>query len=111
MAANTPFFQSQISNISTQGDTGNLDVSQYDQLLIEINVTALTGTSVTFKLRSVDTFGAEYSLVSTSAQTTTGTILLTAVGSSGQPIGDIVRLEWDPSSATFSANISIYAKG
>lgn len=109
--SNNPVYSTSLNNVSTQGNSGNLEVSTFGSLLVLINVTALTGTSVTFKVRSVDNFGSLYSLASTSAITGTGTVpALAIVGAAGSPLGDQVVLEWDPVSVTFSAQISVYAR-
>jgi hypothetical protein len=108
--SNNPFFQTQVSNVSAQGDTGNLDVSSYKSLLVLINVTAFSGSSVVFKVRTVDAFGTEYSLVSVTANGTGTLGAISVVEAAGSPFGDFVRVEWNPSATTFSANISVYAK-
>lgn len=109
--SNNPFFSTQLSNISANGDTGNLDVSAYSSILVLINITSLTGTSVNFRVRTIDNFGSRYSLAATNPQTQPGTLgALSVVSAAGAPMGDIIVLDWVVVSATFSANISIYAK-
>lgn len=109
--SNNPLFSTTLTNVTTQGNSGNLEVATFSSLLVLINVTALSGTSVTFKVRSVDAFGNLYSLASTSAIVGTGTVpALAIVGAAGSPLGDQIILEWDPTSVTFSAQISAYAR-
>ena len=98
------------SGISASGDTGDISVNQYSELAIDVNLTALTGTSVQFKVQRKDAFGNYTQLASNAALTATGTTSF-SVGSgmsSTLSIGDIIKGIWlctSVTSATFTVSV------
>ena len=98
---------------TANGNTANLSVSQYHELAVGVNITAVTGTSPSMTL-NVDTLGADgiwYTIYTSSAQTAAGAVV-TSIGAglaTNQSFGQTIRLRWTITgttpSFTFSASI------
>lgn len=100
-------------DITTAGDTGNLAVSGFTELAIDITVTNFSGTSVTFALKRVDAFGNLITLKSWTALTGNGTVSdSVGVGApTSVSFGDLIRIAWTSSSVSAGvAAVSVKGK-
>lgn len=98
---------------TTGGNSGNLAVDAYTEIAVDINITAVSGTSPTLNL-FVDRLGADgiwYPIWSSTQQTAVGQVS-TSIGAGmlvAQGFGATVRLRWTiggtTPSWTFSASI------
>jgi len=104
-------YQTTLTGVTTTGDSGNLDVSKYSEVIVIYNVTSFTGTSVEFRHRTVDEHGNSTSINGTAALSATGAGNLSAgTGIQGGSLGKNYRIEWKITSATVSATVCVYAK-
>jgi len=109
-STNTVYAQTQ-TGISTNGDTGDIVVGQYSELAIDVNLTALVGTSIQFRVQRKDAFGNYTQIASNAALTGTGPSSF-SVGSgmsTNLSIGDIVKVVWICTSVS-GANFTISVK-
>ncbi len=84
--------------IAASGNSGDLAVDGFDQLALDVNISALTGTSpsVTFVLNRKGVDGVYYPIWTSTAQTAVGK-LSTSVGISApvnHSLGSTLRLDW-----------------
>lgn len=98
------------TGISASGNSGDITVDLYTELVIDVNLTALTGTSVAFVVSRKDAFGNYVSIYAPSALTTTGTVAQTiGVGAeTNKGFGTTVRIAWTctaVTSATFTVSL------
>jgi len=104
-------YQTTLTGVTTTGNSGTLDVSKYSEILLIWNITSFSGTSVTFRNRAIDEFGNNVSINASSALSATGASSLSAgTGIQGGSLGKNYMLEWQISSATVSAQLTVYAK-
>lgn len=99
--------------IAASGNSGDLAVDGFDQLALDVNVSALTGTSpsVTFVLNRKGADGVYYPIWTSAAQTAVGK-LSTSAGISApinHCVGSVMRLDWMVAgtsvSLTFTASL------
>jgi len=86
-------------------------VGQYSELAIDVNLTALVGTSIQFRVQRKDAFGNYTQIASNAALTGTGPSSF-SVGSgmsTNLSIGDIVKVVWICTSVS-GANFTISVK-
>jgi len=101
---------------TTNGVSANLPVAGYRELLVEANVTAVSGTTPTLTL-AVDSLGADgvwYTLWTSAAVTAVGqTVAHLGVGAATNvAFGATVRLRWTMGGTTpsFTFSVSIIGK-
>lgn len=105
----TVYAQTQ-TGISVNGDTGDIAVGPYSELAIDINLTALTGTSIQFRVQRKDAFGNYTQSASNVALTATGfsSFSIGTGMASNASFGDIIKVVWICSavtSATFTVSV------
>lgn len=98
------------TGISASGNSGDISVGSYRELVLDVNLTALTGTSVAFILERKDAAGNYVAIYSPAALTGVSTIAQTiGVGAeTNKGFGDTIRLRWvctAVSTTTFTASI------
>lgn len=98
------------TGVSATGDTGWIDVTSIQQLFIMCNLSAFTGTSIQFKLQTMDEFNNVFSIVSPTALTATGATLIHAGPglSSNVDFAAKIRIQWActaVTTATFTVTI------
>ena len=71
-AAWTQVFQTTQTGVASWAGSGDIAVGQYSMLYFSYNVTAISGTSITFKVQRKDAFGNLTSIFTGSAVSTTG---------------------------------------
>lgn len=103
-------YSSTQTGIAATGDSGDLAVGQYSELVALINLQSFTGTSINFRLLAKDAFGNYMNLGSSGAQSATGfyVVSLGAGLVNNQSFGDTVKLQWQCTSvtaATFQATV------
>lgn len=96
------------------GNSADLTVGQYRELAVDINISAVSGTSpsATFFVDRKGADGIYYNIYSSGAKTTTGTVS-TSIGAGGaatnSAFGNVIRFRWTITgttpSFTFSASI------
>lgn len=84
--------------IAASGNSGDLAVDGFDQLALDINISAIAGTtpSVTFVLNRKGADGVYYPIWTSAAQTAVGK-LSTSIGIGGtvnHSLGSLARLDW-----------------
>jgi hypothetical protein len=87
---------------TASSNTTDIDVSQYRELALDINVTSFTGTNIAFFLQRKDAAGNYVAIYSPTALTTTGTVAQTiGVGAeTNKGFGTIARIAWTCSAVT-----------
>lgn len=66
-AAWTSVYSTTQTGVSTWAGSGDISVGSYDSLLININISAITGTSIQFKVSRKDSFGNYVTILTASA--------------------------------------------
>lgn len=98
---------------TTSSDAGDLDVSKYRRIAVDINITAVSGTSPTiqFFIDRKDANGIYYNIWSSSSINATGqtSVSIGPFTAISQSLGSVVKLRWTITgtspSFTFSASV------
>jgi hypothetical protein len=117
MSTVTVFTQSATTTISTSADSGPLNVQNYQELAVDINATAKTGTSPTIQFL-VDRLGADgvwYNVWTSSVVSTVTTTISQSIGAGltlASSFGGTVRFKWvlGGTTPTWTYSVSIIGK-
>ena len=110
--AGITLYSTTLSGVNATGNSANLDVSAFTQLLIIYNITSFSGTSMIFRVRAVDAFSNLVTLANGPTENAVnGNTFSIGEGLGGQvSIGNLIVVGWVPTSATFTAQVTVYAK-
>lgn len=94
--------------------TGDISVPNFRELAIDIDLTAITGTSVAFIVERKDANGHYWTIASPSALTGAGTAVNLDLGvgaSTNKAFGTIIRIRWTSTAVTVgTADFSVIGK-
>lgn len=100
---------------TANGDSGALTVGIYSELAVDVNISAVSGTTPSMTLY-VDRQGADgvwYTIYTSAAQTAVGTVS-TSIGvgaATNSAFGDVARLRWAITGTTPSFTFTASIKG
>jgi hypothetical protein len=104
-------YSATLAGVGSWAGSGNLDTSGYQNLIVNVNIIAITATSVTFNVNRLDSFGNAIKIANTSALTGTGTNNIDVTPSSTKLMGDTTTITMSSvalTSVTFQIDVWVW---